>query len=128
MMRVFYVALGGAIGSAARFVLSGGVHAWIGSTYPWGTFVVNLAGSFAAGFLWRLFEQLLIAPHLRPFIFIGVLGGFTTFSSYMLETLNLCRDGQYLAACGNMTLHTVCGMVCVMAGWMLAQVVLQALK
>ena len=128
MTRVVYVALGGAIGSVARFVLSGGVHALVNSALPWGTFVVNIAGSFLAGFLWRFFEQMLIPTPLRPFIFIGILGGFTTFSSYMLETLNLCRDGQYLAACGNIMLHNICGMVFIMAGFMLAQVVLNACK
>lgn len=128
MVRVLYVAFGGAIGTVLRFVLSGGVHVWVSSTYPWGTFVVNLTGTFAAGFLWRFFEQMLIPSSMRPFIFIGILGGFTTFSSYMLETLSLCRDGQYLAACGNMLLHNICGMIVLMAGFMLAQVVLNACK
>jgi fluoride exporter len=128
MTRILYVALGGAIGSVLRFVMSGGVHAHVNSTLPWGTFVVNLSGSFLAGFLWRFFEHMLIPSYMRPFIFIGVLGGFTTFSSFMLETLNLCRDGQYLAACGNIVLHNLCGMVVIMAGFMLAQVVLNAFK
>jgi len=128
MISLLYVALGGAIGTVLRFFLSGGVHVWANSTYPWGTFVVNLTGTFAAGFLWRFFEQMLIPAHMRPFIFIGILGGFTTFSSFMLETLNLFRDGQYLAACGNMLLHNICGMVVIMAGFMLAQVVLNACK
>jgi fluoride exporter len=128
MTSLVYIALGGAIGSVLRFVLSGGVHVWTNSTLPWGTFVVNLVGSFLAGFFWRFFEQMLLPAHMRPFIFIGVLGGFTTFSSYMLETLSLCRDGQYLAACGNVLLHNICGMVVVITGFMLAQVVLNAFK
>ena len=128
MERVLYVALGGAVGSVMRFALSGGVHAWVSSTYPWGTFAVNLAGSLAAGFLWRFFEEMLIPANLRPLIFIGVLGGFTTFSSYMLETLSLLRDGQVMAAAGNILLHNLCGMAVIVAGFLLAQVLLSAFK
>ncbi len=128
MINVLYVAVGGAIGSVFRYVFSGGVHVWINSTYPWGTFVVNLTGSFLAGFLWRFFEDMLIPQHMRPFIFIGILGGFTTFSSYMLETLNLLRDGELLPALGNFALHNMCGIIVICAGFMLAQLTLNLFK
>ncbi|MBN2107312.1 MAG: fluoride efflux transporter CrcB [Deltaproteobacteria bacterium] len=128
MINVIYVAIGGAIGSVFRYVFSGGVHVWINSTYPWGTFAVNLTGSFIAGFLWRFFEEMLIPAHMRPFIFIGILGGFTTFSSYMLETLNMLRDGEFLAACGNLVLHNLCGIIVISAGFMLAQLLVACFK
>ncbi len=128
MINVLYVAVGGAIGSVFRYVLSGGIHVWINSTYPWGTFLVNLTGSFLAGFLWRFFEDMLIPQYMRPFIFIGILGGFTTFSSYMLETLNLLRDGEWLPALGNLALHNICGIIVICAGFMLAQLSLNLYK
>lgn len=128
MINVLYVAAGGAVGSVLRYVFSGGVHAWVSSTYPWGTFAVNLTGSFAAGFLWRLVEEMLLPQHMRPFLFIGLLGGFTTFSSYMLETLSLLRAGQLLPALANLTLHTLCGMIVLCAGFVLAQLVLNLYK
>ena len=128
MINVVYVAAGGAIGSVLRYAVSGGVHAWTGSTYPWGTFAANMAGSFLAGFLWRFFEELLIPQHMRPFLFIGLLGGFTTFSSYMLETLNLLRDGEWIAALANLALHNICGILIICAGFMLAQLAVNVFK
>ncbi len=128
MINVVYVAAGGAIGSVLRYAVSGGIHAWSGSTYPWGTFAANMTGSFLAGFLWRFFEELLIPQHMRPFLFIGLLGGFTTFSSYMLETLNLLRDGEWLPALGNLALHNICGMLVICAGFMAAQITVNVFK
>jgi fluoride exporter len=128
MINILYVAVGGALGSVFRYVFSGGVHVWINSTYPWGTFFVNVTGSFLAGFLWRFFEEMLIPPHMRPFLFIGILGGFTTFSSYMLETLNLLRDGELLPAFGNLALHNICGIIVICAGFMLAQLAVHLFK
>ena len=94
MLRLLSIALGGALGSVLRYLLSRGVYQVMGSTFPWGTLSVNLVGSLAIGFLWALFETVTIAPEMRTFILVGILGGFTTFSSFTIETFNLFREGN----------------------------------
>ena len=88
------VALGGALGAVARWALTTWVHAAVGTGFPWGTAAVNVAGSFALGFLVVGLEPAGSSSALRHFLAIGVLGSFTTFSAFSYETLALLREGQ----------------------------------
>ena len=100
-MVYVWVALGGAAGSVARYACSVAALRWLGSGFPWGTLFVNVAGSFAIGLLASLMTadgRPLLGTDARPLLLIGVLGGFTTFSSFSLETLNLARSGALGAA------------------------------
>jgi fluoride exporter len=103
-MTYFWVALGGALGSMARYGCAGFAARLFGATFPWGTLFVNVAGSLTIGFIATLISsdgRLLVSPDTRAFILVGMLGGFTTFSSFSLETLNLARDGEWLWATAN---------------------------
>ncbi len=93
MDKYILLATGGAIGTVLRYSMSGLTYRMVNSVFPWGTIFVNLTGSFAIGLLWGVFEVQNISSNMRSFIFIGILGGFTTFSTYALESLNLFRDG-----------------------------------
>jgi CrcB protein len=93
------VALGGAIGAVGRFLVAGTLHAWLGRGFPYGTLAVNVIGSFLIGLLTVLaLERLTWGPEWRAAIFVGVLGSFTTFSTFSLETLNLLGAGQLYRA------------------------------
>jgi CrcB protein len=116
-----WVALGGALGSLARWGLSGAVQRWTGTAFPWGTFVVNLAGSLLIGVVTALaLERALVPPAARLFLVTGVLGGFTTFSALSYETFALLRDGQWLAAAGYALGSLVAGVGATIAGYGLA--------
>jgi CrcB protein len=98
------IMIGGAIGSALRYGLSTGISQAVNSTFPWGTLAVNVIGSFVIGFFTGLTGPdgpFLVSPVVRAFVTIGILGGFTTFSSFSLQTMLLLQDGQWLAAAGN---------------------------
>ena len=117
-MAYVWVALGGALGSMARYGSSGLAVRWLGAGFPWGTLFVNVAGSFAIGLLTTLVAadgRPLLGNDARAFVIVGVLGGFTTFSSFSLETLNLARSGQLGAAGANVALSLV---VCLVAAWL----------
>lgn len=104
MSLYLLIALGGALGSVARFWLSGLLAGHFGETFPWGTLVVNVSGSFLIGFLFTLTEpggRVFASGNTRQFLMTGVLGGYTTFSSFSLQTLNLAREGQWLQAGAN---------------------------
>jgi fluoride exporter len=122
--RVLFIALGGAIGSVLRYVAGGTVHRFAGSTFPWGTLAVNATGSFAIGFLWAFFDRVSGSTLTRSFMFIGILGGYTTFSSYTLETFNLLRDGEIKLGLINMFAANIAGIVFVFAGFYLCQLIL----
>jgi CrcB protein len=99
-----WVAVGGALGSVARFGCSGFVAQRIGEVFPWGTLVVNVFGSFVIGFFGTLTGpdgRYLVGTETRQFVMIGFCGGFTTFSSFSLQTLILAQDGELLRASGN---------------------------
>jgi fluoride exporter len=96
-----WVALGAAIGGMGRYGLSGVIANWIGATFPWGTLVVNVTGCFVIGIFDMVSGpdgRLLVPPNARLFVMVGICGGYTTFSSFSLETLNLARNGEWLAA------------------------------
>ncbi len=104
MLMYLTVALGGGLGSIARYFLSGMVAHAFGETFPWGTLVVNVTGSFIIGFFGTLTGpdgRMLVGGTTRQFVMVGICGGFTTFSSFSLQTLNLMNDGEWLQAGGN---------------------------
>lgn len=108
---------GGAVGSALRYGLSGFAQHLTSGTFPLGTLVVNIVGSFLAGVLWGMTELFEFAPMLRLFTFIGFLGGFTTFSTYTLETMNLIRSQRYLDAGINILASNILGIMFIIAGF-----------
>ncbi len=120
-----FVALGGALGSVTRFWLSGAAARSFGETFPWGTLIVNVTGSFAIGFLATLTSpdgRWFVSPGLRNLFIVGLLGGYTTFSSFSLQTLNLAENGEYGRAAANALASMAGCLVAVWFGHMLAQV------
>ncbi len=101
MQIYLWIALGSALGGVGRYWCSGVIARHIGETFPWGTLTVNVVGSLLIGLLATVSEpdgRLLMSTTLRQFFMIGVFGGFTTFSSFSLQALNLVRDGQWIPA------------------------------
>ena len=118
--NLLLIAIGGAFGSVARFLFSTFVLRASGSLFPLGTFAVNLVGCIVFGAIAGAAEQRLpLAPGLRAFLLIGVLGGFTTFSSYAFESFSLVRDGQFLAASVNIVGQVVAGLAGLWAGYVI---------
>jgi CrcB protein len=112
------VALGSAIGGSARYALSGIVANWIGATFPWGTLIINITGSFVIGIFNSLTAPdgiLLVPTNIRVLVMVGICGGYTTFSSFSLETLNLMRNGEWLSA-GTYILASV--VFCLVGVWL----------
>ncbi len=100
---------GGAIGTVARFAVYQLADRYFNQSFPWGTLLVNLAGSFLIGLLWSYFDKSNIAPAMRIFLFIGILGSFTTFSSFAFENLNLAQEGAFRIMLLNIFLNNVLG-------------------
>jgi CrcB protein len=114
----FLVALGAGVGGAARFGLSGLVARSFGETFPWGTLVVNVLGSFLIGFVATVTGpdgRVLVSPAARQLWMPGVFGGFTTFSSFSLQTLSLAQEGEWVQASGNVALSVV---LCLAGVWL----------
>ena len=123
-LAYLWVAIGGALGSVGRYWLNGLISIRFGETFPWGTLLVNVSGSFLIGVLGALAvpEGRLDSPSrtfVTQFLMIGVCGGYTTFSSFSLQTLNLLRDREWLYAGGNVLLSVVLCMIGVWLGWVL---------
>ena len=118
MITYLWIAIGGALGSIARYGCSSLAANWVGETFPWGTLIVNVSGSLVIGFFATLTGpdgRLLVSSDARQFVMVGICGGYTTFSSFSLQTLNLVRDGDMLAAGGNIVGSVV---LCLVAVWL----------
>ena len=98
MKLLALVALGGAAGAVARYGVGGWIHGMTGAGFPWGTFVVNVAGCSILGLLMPLLQASVATPEARAFLAVGVLGGFTTFSTFSFESVALVQDGQWVRA------------------------------
>jgi fluoride exporter len=121
-MNILLVFVGGGIGATARYGLQGAIHRIAGSAFPYGTLVVNILGSFVIGFLMSAFEdRFLVNPSLRIFLTIGVLGGFTTFSSFSYETMALLRDGSLAAGMANIAASVLLCLGCTWLGMLLGR-------
>jgi CrcB protein len=128
MSKIFLLASGGAIGTVLRYSLSGFTYRFVNGVFPWGTLLVNLAGSFVIGLLWGLFELDNFSTNVRHFIFIGILGGFTTFSTFTLESLNLFRDGEIKLALSNILASNIFGLLLVLAGFIVSKYIVHILR
>ena len=116
MLVYLWVALGGALGSVGRFWLNGLVTTRTGEGFPWGTLLINVLGSFAIG----IFATLPATQDTaKKFLMAGICGGFTTFSAFSLQTLELTQRGEWLRAGGNILGSVVFCLVAVWLGWML---------
>lgn len=116
------VAVGGAAGSLLRWAVQGLVQRATGGTFPWGTFVVNVSGGFAIGFLATLAEERgVLGPTARAGVLAGLIGGFTTFSTYLFESDSLLRDGRWAAGFGNLLGSVAAGFAAMIAGSALAR-------
>jgi CrcB protein len=123
MLTYAWVALGGAIGTLGRYWLSGVIARMFGETFPWGTLAINVTGSFVIGFFGTLTGpdgRVFVGSQARQFVMIGICGGYTTFSSFSLQTLNLMNDGEWLYAGANITLSVILCLVAVWLGHVLA--------
>lgn len=123
MVRVLWVAVGGAIGSVGRYLVDGWVLQLAGPHFPSGTFVVNVLGCLLFGVVaGAADERFMLAPGGRAFLLIGILGGFTTFSTFTFETLQLVRDAQFARAMLNVAGQVVLGFLAMWAGYSAARV------
>ena len=116
MNQVMAVAIGGALGSVLRYGLSNWVHSFVGRGFPYGTLAVNVLGCLAMGILFVLLvERMADSAMWRAGLLVGVLGGFTTFSAFSIETFNLIEQGDLAKAAGNMAASLI---LCIGATWL----------
>jgi fluoride exporter len=122
-MRTWVVAMGGMLGSVARFWLGGAVQRINSSDFPIGTLAVNVLGSFVIGLVMAAsLERGTLGPTARLFLTVGFCGGFTTMSTFSYETLMLLRDGQTAFALGNIAASVVAGLAAVWLGYTLGRI------
>jgi CrcB protein len=121
-VQLLLVALGGALGAVARFVLGTWIAQRFGPDFPWGTFAVNVSGAFLIGVVLGLVDDGTLSANARLFLAVGVLGGYTTFSTFSYETLELLRDGSIGATLLNVGGQLALGLVAVYLGLVVSRV------
>lgn len=116
-MTVIAVAAGGALGAVARYLLAVRLYGSLGLDFPWGTFGVNILGSFLLGVVLALIEERsAFSPETRTFLTVGVLGGFTTFSTFIYESWQYMRDGDPLTSAAYVVISILIGLAAFTAG------------
>lgn len=125
-MTYLVIGVGGAVGAVSRYVTSGWVQGLTGGLFPWGTMVVNVAGSLALGFLMVWLQSTASSVEARDLITIGFLGSFTTFSTFSYETAAMLRDGEWWRAGGYTAGSVVLGLLAVVLGAFVAAALSQA--
>ena len=123
-MKWVHLIAGGTLGTLSRYLLAGFIYQIFGTNFPWGTLAVNLLGCFIIGFLNALAEtKFLLGPNVRLFFMVGFCGAFTTFSTFMLETSNLMKDGENFLAFANVAASVVVGFVVFKLGILLGETI-----
>lgn len=123
-MKLVLMMLAGSAGTLSRYLLGGLVQRLTGGAFPWGTFAVNMTGTFLFGLVWSLAEErLVISGQARAVILVGFMGAFTTFSSLMFETGELMRDSQWALALGNLLLQNIVGIIFLFLGLALGRLI-----
>ncbi|MDA0378506.1 MAG: fluoride efflux transporter CrcB [Bacteroidetes bacterium] len=122
MPRLAYILLGGAVGAGLRYVVSMQTLRWVGAHFPWGTLTVNVLGSLVAGFLWGMMGgSLSTEGKTHALFFIGLLGAFTTFSTYALDSLRMLQEDRVAEALANVAANNVGALAAVLGGFALAR-------
>jgi len=124
MFKFVVIGLGGAIGTVFRYIISGLDYKFSNGVFPFSTMVVNVSGSLIIGLLWGIVDRFALSPNMRMFIFIGILGGYTTFSTFSLETFNLMRDGEYHIALINIIVSVILSVGAVFLGYFISRLLL----
>lgn len=123
-MKLLWLFLAGGCGTLARYGLSGAVQRATTFAFPWGTATVNVLGCLLAGAFWSFAEpRITVGSEMRAVVLIGFLGGFTTFSAFMLESGNLLRDSQWLWLAGNLLVQNGIGLAALLLGLALGRLV-----
>jgi fluoride exporter len=127
-LRKFLILMvAGGLGTVLRYGISNRVWRYMGTKFPWGTLSVNMVGCFLIGLLWIIFEnKATISNDIKLFILVGFLGGFTTFSTFMLQTNTLIADSHWMLAAKNMLFHNIAGFACVFLGMGLGKLIVNA--
>jgi len=125
MMKLIYIAMGAVVGSVGRYGVSEACYKFFNGSFPLGTLSVNLIGSFVIGILWGLCDSMAVSQNVKLFLFVGLLGSFTTFSAFSLENFNLLRNGDYMWALLNILGSAIVGVALVCIGFFAAQAILQ---
>jgi len=124
MYKILLIGIAGLLGTLARYYLSGWADEWWGGTFPFGTLIVNALGCLAIGFLFHATEEkYLIDPALRSAVLVGFLGGFTTFSSFAVQSFTLLRGGEIFLAGVNILVSNIAGVILVWLGYALSRAV-----
>lgn len=126
MLTYLWIAIGSALGGVARYACSRAVALRYGETFPWGTLLVNVTGSFVIGVIAAVVgpdSRYVVSPNLRSFLMVGICGGYTTFSSFSLQTLELIRNRDFGEAIGNVLLSVAACMAAVALGYIVGSAV-----
>ena len=116
-MTLAWIAVGGAAGAVSRYLLQGWVDGLAGGRFPWGTFAINISGSFALGVVFALaVDRAVLSPEVRVPIMVGFISAYTTFSTLMLESWRLVEEGDLVLAFANLAGSVLVGMIAVVAG------------
>ena len=119
VITYLWIAIGSALGGVSRFACSRYIALWFGETFPWGTLIVNVSGCFVIGFFATLSGpdgRVLVPSDVRQFVMVGFCGGYTTFSSFSLQTLDLIRNRDFAEAGGNVLLSVALCLIAVILG------------
>jgi fluoride exporter len=116
VLKLMYVVIGGGTGALLRYLISGIIQKNSSGVFPYGTLAVNLIGALLIGFLWELFQNITVSSNFRVFLFMGLLGAFTTFSTFNLETLNLIKEKENIQALVNIIVSNISCLILVFFG------------
>ncbi|HEU4792231.1 MAG TPA: fluoride efflux transporter CrcB [Nitrolancea sp.] len=122
-MNILLVAVGGAIGATARYLLGGWIQGWVGSSFPWGTLVINVSGSLIIGLVLGLVDRGALSSQTRLLLAVGVLGGYTTFSTFSYEGLQMLQSGSYGSLLVYQATHLGLGLLAASLGLIMARAI-----
>ena len=122
--KLLWIALAGAAGTLTRYWMGGAVQRLAGSSFPYGTFVINVSGCFVFGLFWALAtERFNLGGEIRMIVLLGFMGAFTTFSSFVFETMELLKGSEWLLAGANLIGQNLLGLLGLFLGWTLGRMI-----
>jgi len=123
IQKILAVAFGGSIGAVLRFIIFLFYDKFNNQNFPWATLAVNLAGSFLIGLLWGLFDRVYVSAGMRLFLFVGILGSFTTFSTFAFDVFSLTKGGEIKNMILYMLATNIFGIALAFAGYQISKII-----